>query len=80
MNATDAVVLPAVATRDVGIPGTVYGVAETVVDDGPTVVDVTALKAIVYVVPVVKPVIETGDAVSAGEKAVNVMPPSIEYW
>jgi hypothetical protein len=40
----------------------------------------TALSITEYVVPLDSPVIVTGLAVTAGLKAVNVDPPSVEYW
>lgn len=79
VNAIEAVVLPAVATSDVGAPGTVYGVTETDDEADPVPAALTALSKIVYVVPFVKPVIETGDVVCAGENAVYVEPLFVEY-
>jgi hypothetical protein len=40
----------------------------------------TALRIIEYVEPLDKPLIVTGDVVTAGLKALNVDPPSVEYW
>jgi hypothetical protein len=40
----------------------------------------TALRTIEYVDPLDSPVIVTGDAVTAGLNALNVDPPSVEYW
>ena len=54
------------------------GVIVTVVDEALSPIAVTVRNAIVYDVPVVRPEIVTGLAVSAGENAVKV-PPFSDY-
>jgi hypothetical protein len=72
--------LPGVADIPVGASGAVPGVPETVADAALTPIALTALSCTLYVVPLVNPVMTTGLIFCAGETAVKVVPPSVEYW
>ena len=74
-----AVWLPAVADREVGAPGVVYGVSVTVDDAVPAPILFTAFSFTEYEVPFIKPVIDTGLVVTAGLNAVYVEPLFVEY-
>ena len=79
VNAMVAVWLPAVADRDVGAPGVVYGVPLMVDDAVPVPMLFTALSLTEYVVPFIKLLIDTGLDVTSGLNVVNDVPPFVEY-
>ena len=69
---------PATILVMVGAEGTATGVTETVLEATPSTVPLMAFRAMVYDVPLVNPVMTTGLAASAGDKAVYA-PPFKEY-
>ena len=75
-------VLPLTATTDVGLPGTVAGVAGAEFADGrliPTAF--IAITLITYAVPLVRPVMVRDGTVDTGwTKLVHVEPPLLEYF
>jgi hypothetical protein len=76
LKATEACPAPAVATTEVGAPGTVNGVAEIEFDDVPPPTEFTARMVMGYVVPFVKPVRVNGEVVAE----LQFVPPSTLYW
>ena len=78
-NATESERCPAVTDEIVGAPGVVYGVPETAVAAVPEPTAFTARIETWYVVPFVRPVMESGLVVAAGVRAVQVVPLSVEY-
>jgi hypothetical protein len=74
VNATDAWVLPGVATGEVGAPGTVAGVtAEDAAEADPVPALLVAVTVKVYAVPLVRPL--TMQFVVAPSGVVQVAPP-----
>ena len=79
-KATSICASPAVTPVIVGAEEYVAGTAVTVsVDPVPAPAALTARSDTVYDVPFVNPVMITGDRVSAGLSAVQVLPESVEY-
>ena len=82
VHVTARLVLPLTATTDVGLLGTVAGVAGAELADGrlmPTAF--LAITLITYAVPLVRPVTMTEVAVDTGwTKFVHVEPPLLEYF
>jgi hypothetical protein len=75
-----AVVLVATTESADGTPDTPAGVTE-IADDAALIPSwLMDFRRIEYVVPLVSPVMETGDVACAGENDVYVLPPSSEYW
>ena len=79
VNATETEPFPGVATNDVGAAGTARGVTETADDAVPSPATFTARNLTLYVLEFDRPVIVTGDEVTAGENAVQELPLSVEY-
>ena len=72
VNTTAICPLPGVTVLTVGAPGTVRGVTETVSEAVPEPAAFTARRATSYAVPLVNPVIVTGEASTAGLNATHV--------
>ena len=70
---------PATTLLTFGAAGANTGVTETPLDAVLSPTSLVSMILIEYVVPFVNPVIVSGLLVTAGEKAVHVEPPSIEY-
>jgi len=70
---------PGVTEFIVGASGAPSGVAETAFDAVPLPSELTARNFTEYEVPFVKPVIVNGLFVAPGERATQVVPPSVEY-
>ena len=83
MAGSTAVVVVGAAVVVVVVVSVVVVVAAGVTDDdaeaAPDPAELTALSVTPYVTPLVKPVISTGEEVTAGENAVQFEPPSSEY-
>jgi hypothetical protein len=79
VNANDTEPSPGLATRSVGADGVVRGVTDTADDSAPSPATFTAFSLIVYGVPFVSPVINTGVDESAGSSADQLSPSSVEY-
>ena len=81
-HVTARLVLPLTATTDVGLLGTVAGVAGAELADGrlmPTAF--LAITLMTYAVPLVRPVTVIDGTVDAGwTKLVHVEPPLLEYF
>ena len=71
--------LPGVTLRAVGAPAVVLGVAAVLPVAVPSPIVFTARICTLYEVPLLKPVMVIGLVVAAGETAVKVLPPSVEY-
>jgi hypothetical protein len=83
-NASETWPLPAVATSEVGAPGTVIavddmGITLTLVDAVPAPAALIALRRILYDVLLVRLDITIGEVVATGERTVYVVPPSVLY-
>ena len=80
VNAMLALPLPRVATRAVGASGAVaLGVTVAAVEAVPVGMPLMARSLTWYGVPLVRPVITSGDAVEAGLRVVHEPPLSVEY-
>ena len=79
VNATDNCALPGVMPVMVGAPGVVRGVAAVLAVAVPSPTELTARIWTLYNVPLLRPVMTMGLVVAAGDTAVNVLPPSVEY-
>ena len=78
MKATETVALPWVGTSEVGADGVVRCVTETDEDAVPLPAALTARNNTEYVVPLVRPLMVTGDVVPASASA-HEEPALIEY-
>ena len=76
---TLASVAKAVATRAAGASGAATGVTLTALEAALVPTLLIARSLTVYVVPLVKPVMVTGDVTEAGLRVVHVDPLLIEY-
>ena len=79
VKAIDTWVSLGVALRPVGAFGVVTGIAVNVGEAVPVPTELTARSPIVYVVPLARPVIVAGLAVTAGLNTVQLAPPSVVY-
>ena len=68
-----------VAVAAAGADGTVYGFDRTASDAIPLPFGFTARIRVEYTVPLVRPVMTSGDVVTGDAGAVQVVPPSMEY-
>jgi hypothetical protein len=78
-NTTDNVRCPGVTDEIAGAPGVVNGVPDTAVAAVPEPTAFTARTETWYVVPLVRPVMESGLVDDDGVRAVHVVPLSVEY-
>ena len=68
-----------VVESSVGAPGTVSGTPTTMLDGAPLPTAFTACSRTEYDVPLTRPPMTSGLEVAAGERGVQVAPPSREY-
>ena len=79
VNAMLVLPLPAVAARLVGASGVVTGVTLTAVEAALLPMMLMARSVTWYGVPLVRPVITSGDVAAAGLRVVHDPPLSVEY-
>ena len=79
MNDTETEPFPGVATKDVGAEGVERGDTDTDDDSAPSPAAFTARNFTLYELPFDRPVIVTGDDVTAGANAVQLRPLFVEY-
>ena len=79
VNATESWVFPEIILVIAGASGVVEGVAAVLPVAVPSPIVFTARICTLYEVPLLKPVMVIGLVVAAGETAVKVLPPSVEY-
>ena len=76
MNSISTEESPGLAARAVGADGVVGGVADTELDASPEPTEFTARNEISYSVPLVRPLIVTGEPVTSGSNATQEPPSS----